>query len=133
MHEITLAQELDDESFGVYGVTHKFDSQFGILHCFDNCHAIFMTALVSPPKDGTMSEDAFTLSLCCDRRGDAHLELLQNCRDVGEIEKAWGSEAHWKIYDGIDVKKECPRCTYQPHNQIYEEVILRDSMTYKFI
>ena len=33
----------------------------------------------------------------------------------------------------IDIANECPRCTYQPHNQIYEQVILNDSMTYKFI
>ena len=38
----------------------------------------------------------------------------------------------WRIFDSLDIKK-CPRCTYQSHNQIYEHVIVKDSMTYKFI
>ena len=38
----------------------------------------------------------------------------------------------YNIFDNINIS-DCPRCTYQPHNQIYEKVILEDSMTYKFI
>lgn len=131
--QIRLAQELDDENFGVFGVTHKFNSNFGIANIFDKCYAVFMTAVVAPPRSVNSPEDAFTLGLCCDRRGDEKLELLSDCLDVNEIEKAWGSEKHWQIHSAINVAHQCPRCTYQPHNQIYEEVILNDSMTYKFI
>lgn len=131
--EITKAQELDDEGFNVYGVTHKFNSQFERANCFDKCYAIFMTALISPPSSKDSPKDSFTMGLCCDRRGDQSLELLSNCSDINEIERVWGSKSHWHIYDKIDVKGECPRCTYQPHNQIYEQVIINDSMTYKFI
>jgi hypothetical protein len=130
--QITLAQELDDETFGVFGVTHKFSSQFGISNRFDACHAIFMTAVISPPLKKTSPENSFVLGLCCDRRGDGALELLQDCEEVTQIEKVWGQKRHWEIHDAIQVG-QCPRCTYQPHNQIYEQVILRDSMTYKFI
>ena len=73
------------------------------------------------------------MGLCCDRRGDTKLELLHDSLDVEEIEKVWGSGRHWQIFDDIDVKTQCPRCTYQPHNQIYQSVIMDDSMTYKFI
>jgi hypothetical protein len=52
--------------------------------------------------------------------------------DVNEVSKLWGSKKHWGIFDKIKVGA-CPRCTYQPHNQVYEHVILNDSMTYKFI
>ncbi|MDR2528251.1 MAG: radical SAM protein [Synergistaceae bacterium] len=130
--QIALAQELDDKTFSVFGVTHKFDSQFGISNTFERCHAIFMTAVISPPLTRESPKDAFVLGLCCDRRGDAALELLQDCADVEQIEKAWGGERHWAVHDAIQVRR-CPRCTYQPHNQIYEQVILNDSMTYKFI
>lgn len=131
--QITLAQELDDKSFGVYGVTHKFNADFGIANCFEKCHAVFMTAVISPPQGRNMAEDAFTVGLCCDRRGDRRLELLHDCTDVEQIEKVWGSDEHWKIFSDIYVAEQCPRCTYYPHNQIYEEVIMNDSMTYKFI
>lgn len=131
--QINKTLELDDETFSVYGVTHKFSSQFERANYFDKCYAIFMTAVIEPPADRNASEDAFVMGLCCDRRGDEKLELAGNIVDVNEIQKLWGSKAHWKILDGIDVAVECPRCTYQPHNEIYEQVILNDSMTYKFI
>lgn len=131
--QIAQAQELDDETFSVFGVTHKFNSQFGISNCFEKCYSVFMTAVIAPPATKDSPADSFTMGLCCDRRGDQKLELLRDCQDVEEIEKVWGSKIHWNIHDSIDVEKECPRCTYQPHNQIYQEVILNDSMTYKFI
>jgi hypothetical protein len=92
-----------------------------------------MTAVIMPPVGKDAPKDAFTLGLCCDRRGDAKLELGSNLEDVDQINTLWGSELHWKIHDKIKIRGECPRCTYQPHNEIYEQVILNDSMTYKFI
>ncbi len=131
--EISKALELDDDTFSVYGITHKFNSQFERANYFDRCYAVFMTAVIEPPAGKDAPEDSFVLGLCCDRRGDKKLELARNITDVEDINKLWGSEAHWKIHDRIVVEAECPRCTYQPHNQIYEQVILNDSMTYKFI
>ena len=131
--QISKAQELDDDTFGVFGITHKFNASFGIANCFEKCYAVFMTAVMEPPQDPNSPDDTFTLGLCCDRRGDSKLELLRDCDDVEKIDQAWGGEQHWKIYDDVDVAEECPRCTYLPHNQIYQEVILNDSMTYKFI
>lgn len=131
--QITKALELNDESFGVYGVTHKFNSQFERANYFTKCYAIFMTAVIMPPTGKDIPKDSFDLGLCCDRRGDVKLELARNIVDVEEIQKLWGSETHWAIHDKIAVSSECPRCTYQPHNEIYEQVILNDSMTYKFI
>lgn len=127
--EIQRAQELDSSNFGVYGITHKFDSQFQRANHFSACHAIFMTAVFEPP---TIDGDYFTLGLCCDRRGDKKLELLHNCSNPSDINFMWGSKEHWNIHDRIKVS-QCPRCTYQPHNEIYENVILKDSMTHKFI
>ena len=92
-----------------------------------------MTGVFMPPTDEAENKDAFNFGLCCDRRGSEKLELFQNQENPEKIAQLWGSRAHWDIHDSINVKKECPRCTYQPHNEIYEQVILNDSMTYKFI
>ena len=115
------------------GVTHKFNSQFASANYFSRCHSIFMTAVIEPPVGQDAPQGAFTVGLCCDRRGDAKLELARNITSTDEIQKLWGSKAHWDIHDRIVVQSECPRCTYQPHNEIYEQVVLNDSMTYKFI
>ncbi len=125
--------ELDDGSFGVYGITHKFNNQFERANYFVRCHAVFMTAVIEPPADRDAPDDSFVVGLCCDRRGDPKLELVRNITDPDEIQKLWGSDKHWKIHDKIQADVECPRCTYQPHNEIYEQVILCDSMTHKFI
>lgn len=131
--QIAMAQELDDDGFSVFGVTHKFNSQFGISNSFAKCYSLFMAAVISPPSNKEAPENSFVMGLCCDRRGDSKLELLSDCQDVDEINKAWGGKKHWAMHDSVDIASECPRCTYQPHNQIYEQVILNDSMTYKFI
>ena len=131
--QISQAMELDDDDFGVYGITHKFNSQFTKSNHFNRCHAIFMTAVISPPSSKDSAKDSFIISLCCDRRGDSKLELATDITDFEEINRIWGSHSHWKMHDAIMIDKECPRCTYQPHNEIYEQVILNDSMTYRFI
>ena len=131
--QVSESLQLDDETFGVYGVTHKFNSQFGSANYFNRCHSIFMTAVIEPPVGKDAPKDSFTVGLCCDRRGDQKLELARNIEKAELIQELWGGREHWKIHDGIVVQSECPRCTYQPHNEIYEQVILNDSMTYKFI
>jgi hypothetical protein len=89
-----------------------------------------MTAVLMPPTN--RRENCFNLGLCCDRRGDNDLLLGENLENVWEVSELWGADKHWNIFDMINVKT-CPRCTYQPHNQIYEHVISSDNMTYKFI
>lgn len=79
------------------------------------------------------AEDGFTLGMCCDRRGDPRLEVLPSFQSFGEVERFWGSGRHWEMFDSIDVGSQCPRCTYQSRNMIYEQVIERDNMTFRFI
>ncbi len=129
--ELERARGLEDETFGVYGVTHKFGNKFDIENFFSTCHAVFMTA-VFMPRVQSDDENAFTMGLCCDRRGDPSLELVRDGTSFDAVAELWGSREHWQLFDAIDVGT-CPRCTYQPHNQIYEHVIQRDSMTFKFI
>lgn len=127
--QIKQAFEIDDEKFSIFGITHKFDGQFNICNRFERCYAIFMTALLTPSdKEGKVD-----LCLCCDRRGDRMLTLKSRLDNLEEVKKVWGGETHWSIFDKINVKHQCPRCTYQPHNQIYEQVIINDNMTHEFI
>ena len=125
------AREMEDENFSVYGVTHKFTPDFDKKNNFAKCHALFMTSVFSPPLSGDHS-DSFTLCQCCDRRGDSTLELSHNLRNLNDILNAWGSINHWEMYNKLDLSK-CPRCTYSPHNEIYEKVLCQDNMSINFI
>ncbi len=127
--QIDNARTLEDNAFGVYGITHKFDAKMNKANHFSYCHAIFMTSVFMPPRS---ENEKLCMGLCCDRRGDSTLECPSAIDNLDEISRFWGSDEHWKIFDNIKLS-ECPRCTYQPHNQIYEHVIQNDSMTYKFI
>ena len=124
--QITKARELEDKYFRIFGITHKFDGNFDKANDFKDCHAIFMTADFLPPT----STGKFNFGVCCDRRGDKRL-TLEDLTDFNDVKKFWGSKKHWKMHDKIDVKA-CPRCTYQPHNQLYEKVIMEENTTYEF-
>lgn len=127
---IDVVRPLEDETFGVYGITHKFAEDLNPANGFRHCHAVFMSCVVMPPRDE--ASERFRLGLCCDRRGDQRLEAPGVGNSVMEIADFWGSDSHWQLFDAID-PGACPRCTFQPHNQIMENVILEDNMTYKFI
>ena len=125
--QLKQAIKLEDASFQVFGITHKFDGNFRKSNDFKSCHAIFMTGVIMPPRDN----GKFDYGLCCDRRGDEDL-TLHNLSDFDEVKRFWGSNKHWEAFNKINVSK-CPRCTYQPHNIIYENVISINNTTYQFI
>jgi len=125
--QLTKARILENKKFRVFGITHKFNGDFRKKNEFKECHAIFMTGVFMPPS-GTGN---FDYGFCCDRRGDKKLTLY-NLKEPNEIKKIWGSKKHWEIFNEIKVNK-CPRCTYQPHNIIFEKVIKENNTTYQFI
>ena len=125
--QLSKARELEDGTFKVFGVTHKFDGNFKKLNEFDSCYAIYMTAVIQPPTGKT----GFNLGFCCDRRGDPKL-TWENLQSPEEINKIWGNMDHRALIEKIDVSK-CPRCTYQPHNQIIENGILVDNLTWEYM
>ena len=120
--EIRLASELHDRGFKVYAITHKVTEDFDVRHRFARCHAIFLTCIFEPGG---------VVSLCCDRRGDPSLEL---CRvaEPKELLDFWGKAHHKAVAKRIHLE-DCPRCTFAPHNEVFEHVVERDSMMVEFI
>lgn len=129
--QMNIAMQLNDDNFTVYGVTHKFDNNFSSKNNFLNCYAVFMTAVFMPSHFGD-SPDSFVVGLCCDRRGDHRLELCRNVSNIKEVFDIWGSEKHWAIHEKICIDT-CPRCTYSPHNEIFEKVVCQENMSIDFI
>ena len=127
-NQIQEARKLEDENFKIFAVTHKFDGNLDRVHNFKQCKAVFMTAVFEAP---TEKGKGFNLGLCCDRRGDPSL-TIENIKDANYINEFWGSDKHWEMAEKIKVGT-CPRCTYQPHNIMYEQCIEKDNLTYSFI
>ncbi len=106
--------DFEDDSFRIYGVTHKFNPNFSIKKSFKKCYACMTTCLI---------DSRGMIGLCCDRRGDTKLELCH----IEDVHTSWGSREHKRIHEEIIVGR-CPRCTYSHVNEIFENVIIRDSM-----
>ena len=125
---IYKCNELSDDEFGVIGQTHKFDNNFDIKHNFKKCYATYMTAVFQPAR----FDDAFTVGLCCDRRGDGSLELGTS-DSMKNLLTAWGSKRHHALVNAINLK-QCPRCTFSGHNELFQNVILeRNNVNEDFI
>lgn len=95
----------------VINTPQKFSpGKWAIHHPFNRCYAVGMTCGIQ--ANGTVT-------LCCDRRGDKRVELC-TWKEPGEVVKAWNSQRHHEILDSIDLR-DCPRCTYTPHNSLFED------------
>lgn len=104
--------ELEDDKFKVYGITHKFAAQFQPKKPFKKCYAAYTTCVVHP--DGMVG-------ICCDLRGAPNTVLCH----VSELPEVWGSQKHKDMVSSICVEK-CPRCTLIEVQNIFENVILND-------
>lgn len=114
--------DFEDENFSVFGVVHKFSEDWGIRHDFKKCYATAMTAVIQPNN---------TIGLCCDRRGDPKLDLGTFIK-LEDIINLWGSAQHINLMRSINLH-DCPRCTYEPHNQLFEQMACSDATCKNFI
>lgn len=127
--QLSMAREIEDENFNIYGITHKFNGDFTPSYELDKCRAIYMSAVIMPPTD--KKKGKFDFTTCCDNRGN-NLFTQQNLTSVEQIKDYWGSQKHRDLMDKIDVSK-CCRCTFMPHRKIYKNAIQVNNMTTNFI
>jgi MoaA/NifB/PqqE/SkfB family radical SAM enzyme len=126
---LSMARELENKDFNIYGITHKFNGDFTPSYGPDKCYAIYMSAVIMPPTDKRKGK--FDLTTCCDNRGN-DLLTQRNLTSVEQIRDYWGSQKHKELIDKINTKK-CCRCTFLPHRKIYENTIQVNNMTPNFI
>jgi pyruvate-formate lyase-activating enzyme len=88
---------------------------------FHRCHAVGMTCVINATEVG----------LCCDRRGDPRTKLCDWTRPA-DIVEAWGGARHRDVMEQIKLS-DCPRCTYAPHNELYEQFVTSDPHCKDFI
>lgn len=127
--QLEKARGLEDDNFGIYGITHKFNGDFSVGHDFNRCHATYMSAVLMPPTD--RYKGSLDITTCCDNRGNDLFTQI-NLTSTEQIRDYWGSKEHKGLLEKIDVNK-CARCTFDPHNKIYENVVEVDNMTPDFI
>ena len=117
--QVESCRHLEDKDFGIFSITHKFGTKLEKANEFAKCHAIFMTFVVSPSYD---DEGKFNLGVCCDRRGDDLLTLGEGLTSIEDIDRLWGGDKHWDIFDNIKIS-ECPRCLLPG-----TEILTKDSL-----
>lgn len=122
--QLEQAMELEDEDFYVYGIRHKFQSDFQRKIGFKRCWASPIATLVFE-ADGSCN-------ICIDRRGDENTVLCSHFPDPYEVLKHWNSNRHKRILQNVN-PKNCPRCTIGPYNEVVEQVIIKDRMCRDFL
>ena len=74
--------------------------------------------------------------VCADHRLEDRFKLASHCPNPAEIKEYWGSEKHRELLRGINVDKECARCTYGEYARQIEELSMstreRDPMCLDF-
>jgi MoaA/NifB/PqqE/SkfB family radical SAM enzyme len=120
--QIKEGQKLETKDFRVFGIRHKFNSDFTRKVNFKRCWAI--------PILPTFGADG-NVHTCFDMRGRKDLILCRHEPDPSEILNVWNTEYHKKMVRDINVN-DCPRCTFGSYNEIVEKVIIEDGFCRNF-
>jgi len=118
-----IYDELEDNIFKVFAVTHKFSRDLGRAIRFKKCRAT--------PIQAVFGADGWVYN-CFNIRGLSESRICRHVPDPYEILKVWGTEQHKKVLEQIDPVNKCIRCTYNRYNAIIEKAILEDNMFHKF-
>lgn len=122
VHEqFARCHELEDESFHVYTITHKFDPEFHVKHDFKRCFATLILPILT---DGNGY-------LCVDKKMEQKYKIGSAFPDPRQILEWWGSDAHRELIKSVNVDK-CSRCTNGVYFQQIEQVVLQDKMCLSF-
>lgn len=114
-------KDLEDDTFKVYGVVQKFNSEWTRIIRFKRC---VMTAL-----SGVFASDG-QFYLCPDRRGDKNVSLGK-FYPFEELKQKWGSAQHRNMVKKI-APQFCTRCGSGLYNEVVEHVE-NDTMFLDFI
>ena len=120
--QVRRAFELEDASFRVFGIRHKFSPSMNLTRSFSRCLASAL--LIQLGADGNCY-------ICVDHRGKNPYVIGRHAPDPAAIREWWGGEEHRKFVEGVDIHT-CPRCTFGPYNEIMERVVLNDAMCMNF-
>jgi len=119
--DLTLIQEqfeachsLEDDSFRVFTVTHKFNEDLTPVRRFRQCYAEPLVIQVCADNN---------IYFCPDTRFMDEF-LLGSHKNVKEIRKVWGGKRHKELVSKIAMKMCHSRCTYAPYNEACERLFI---------
>jgi hypothetical protein len=117
-----LCHSIEDPSFRVFTVTHKFSEDFHVVHRFEKCLA---TPIVLP----ILTDGAGYV--CVDKKMEEDYKLGSAYPEPENILKWWGSDAHREKLKSININR-CSRCTWSSYQAQIEKVVEHDGMCLSF-
>ncbi|KKK83097.1 hypothetical protein LCGC14_2796780, partial [marine sediment metagenome] len=125
IHRVNLQIDEGFKEYGdrvkIFAVRHKYNEKMHVDFPFEKCRVTPIMPIFSANSD---------VELCIDRKGDERLVLCKHDH-VEEVLKVWSSEYHKALIDKINLV-ECPKCTLNYANSIIENVVIEDSMCWRF-
>ena len=112
--EFEQCHQIEDNSFRVFTVIHKFDVNFVPKRPFTQCYAAPLVIQVC--ADGNIYQCPDTRFMDSYKLG-SHLNLK-------DIKKAWNSDKHRDLISRTGCINCKSRCTYAPYNEIAERLFI---------
>jgi len=120
---IEQAWELEDDTFRVYAVRHKFGANLQRVIRFDACRCTPLAAVFG--ADGWVH-------LCFNMRGRDGYRLCEHTPEPREVLQHWGSDRHRDMVRAIDPQR-CIRCAFTRYNEVIQHCVLSDDMFCNFL
>lgn len=114
-------QHLDDATFRIIGMIERFDALAKPEKAYSQCRIGPLMTVIGADQH---------LHHCCVQRGQAFFDL----GSLAEMSfaEAWQRALDKRMAEQIDVT-QCPRCRYDPYNQIIQEAFIGDGLHHSFV
>lgn len=113
--------DMEDSTFNIYSIRHKFNSQMHVKFPFSKCRATPIMPIFHADS---------SISICIDRKSDKSLVIGKH-EPVESILEAWGSQKHKDVIESVNLK-DCPKCTFNAYNEQIEKAVMEDKMCWAF-
>jgi cyclic pyranopterin phosphate synthase len=120
--QFALCHSIEDPSFRVFTVTHKFSEDFHVVHNFQKCQATPICLPILTDGAGYV---------CVDKKMEEDYKLGSAYPEPENILKWWGSDAHREKLKSININR-CSRCTWSSYQAQIEKVVEHDGMCLSF-
>lgn len=115
--QFAKCHELEDDTFKVFTIMHKFDDVFQPRKDFSQCYAAPLCIQLC--ADGK-------IYLCPDQRHVEYYELGSHYPDPENIAKVWGNKKHLRLVFETGKESCDSRCTFTPYNRQCEQLFIQD-------
>lgn len=122
LNQTEQCHKLNSKNFEVLTIFHKYDKDMHRSINFKKCKASPLLVIFEANGD---------VNTCLDRKGDPRTKLCTHYPNLNVVKQTWGSKRHKQLLNKINPKEDCPKCTFNLYNELFE-AYKRDDFHWRF-